>query len=97
MEKSPEEKLKQEKSLKTARTIWTVLVVLFGVLALFNLYGLIQGKDALASVLSQSGMVFVGLAILIGSRNKLLYYVFTALGVVAVFAGFMTAIMSLVN
>jgi len=95
MEKSPEEELKREKTLKTMRTIWMILIPLFAVLALFNLYRWTQGKDGLPSFLSQSGMVLVGLAVIIGSRNKSLSYVFSVLGVIAVVAGLVMVIMSL--
>ncbi len=79
------------------QTLWMFLTAFFAVLFLFNLYRLIQGKDALSSVLSQSGMVFVGLAIIIGSRNKPLSYVFMTLGGVAIIAGLVTVIMSLMD
>ena len=77
------------------RTIWMILIPLFAVLALFNLYRWTQGKDGLPSFLSQSGMVLVGLAVIIGSRNKSLSYVFSVLGVIAVVAGLVMVIMSL--
>ena len=95
MEKSPEEQLKREKMLKTSRTIWMIIIPLFGVLALFNLYRWMQGKDGLPSFLSQSGMVFVGLAVIIGSRSKPLSYVFMVLGLIAVVAGLVMVIMNL--
>lgn len=94
MENTPEEKLEKEKTL---RTVWMVLTAVFAVLLLFNLYRLTQGKDALSSVLSQSGMVFVGLAILIGSRNKQLSYVFMTLGGIVLIAGLVTVIISLMD
>ena len=95
MEKSPEEELKREKMLKTSRTIWMVLLPLFGVLALYNLYQWTQGKDNLPSFLSQSGMVLVGLAIIIGSRNKSLSRVLSIVGLIVVLAGLVMVIRSL--
>lgn len=93
MEKSPEEKLKQEKASKTARTLWMVLTPIFAVLLLFNLYRWTQGKDTLSSILSQSGVMLIGLATLIGSRNKPLSYVFLILGGIAALVGVVMAIM----
>ncbi len=88
MEKSPEEKLKQEKMLKTARTVWMFLIPLFAFVILFNLYNWwTQGKDTLPSILSPLGMIFVGFASITGSRNKPLTYVFLALGMIFVIAG----------
>jgi hypothetical protein len=95
MEKTPEEELKREKMLKTSRTIWMVLLPLFGVLALYNLYQWTQGKDNLPSFLSQSGMVLVGLAIIIGSRNKSLSRVLSIVGLIVVLAGLVMVIRSL--
>ncbi len=98
MEKSPEEILKQEKMLKTARTVWMFLIPLFAIVILFNLYTWrTQGKDNFLSILSPLGMIFVGLASITGSRNKLLSYVFLALGMIFVIAGLVTVIRSLLN
>jgi UDP-N-acetylmuramyl pentapeptide phosphotransferase/UDP-N-acetylglucosamine-1-phosphate transferase len=97
MEKSPEEQLKREKAMKTARTVWMILIPIFGALALFNLYRWTQGRDGLPSFLSQSGMALVGLAIITGSRSKQLSYVFTVLGMIAVVAGLVMVIMSLLD
>jgi hypothetical protein len=93
MEKSPEEILKQEKLLKTVRTIWMFLTPFFVAIILFNLYKWTQGSDSLPSILSPLGMVFVGLSSIIGTRNKLLSYVFLALGMIAVIGGLVTAFM----
>lgn len=93
MEKSPEDKLKQEKILKTVRILWMFLIPFFAVIILFNLYNWTRGSDSLPSILSPLGMIFVGLASVTGSRNKPLSYVFLVLGMIAVVAGLVTAIM----
>jgi hypothetical protein len=75
-----------------------VLIPLFAVLALYNLYTWqIEGKDNLPSFLSPLGMMFIGLGIVGARRNKSLSYVFLALGVTSVFAGLITVIMNLMN
>ena len=93
MEKSPEEKLKQEKVLKTMRKIWMFLIPFLAAGILFNLYEWTQGSDSLPSILSPLGMIFVGLANITGTRNKPLSYVFLALGLIAVVAGLVAAFM----
>ena len=93
MEKSPEEKLKQEKVLKTVRILWMFLIPFFVAIILYNLYKWTQGSDSLPSILSPLGMVFVGLASIIGFRNKPLSYVFLALGMISVFGGLAAAFM----
>ena len=96
MEKSPEEKLKQEKMQKTARTIWMFLTPLFAILALYNLYTWqIEGKDNLSGFLSPPGMMCVGLGIVTAQRSKSLSNVFLTLDVIAVFVGLALAIRSL--
>lgn len=98
MEKSPEEILKQEKALKTARTVWMFLIPVFAVVILFNLYNWsTQGKDNFPSILSPLGMIFVGLASVTGSRNKPMSYVFLVLGMIAVVAGLVMTIMKLLD
>jgi len=93
MEKSPEEKLKQETAVKAARKVWMVLIPIFVIVILFNLYGWTQGKDNLPSILSPLGMIFVGLASITGSRNRVLSYIFIVAGMIAVVAGLVMAIM----
>ncbi len=97
MEKTPEEKLKQEKVLKTARTIWMILIPIFAALVLFNLYNWTRGKDNLSGILSPLGMTFVGLASITGSRNKPLSYIFLVLGMIAVIGGLATAFIKFQN
>jgi len=93
MEKSPEEKLKQEKVLKTMRKIWMFIIPFLAAGILFNLYKWTQGSNSLPSILSPLGMIFVGLASITGSRNKPLSYVFLVLGMIAVIAGLAAAFM----
>ena len=93
MEKSSEETLKQEKTLNLVRNLWMFLIPFFVAIILYNLYKWSKGSDSLPSILSPLGMVFVGLASIIGFRNKPLSYVFLALGLISVFGGLAAAFM----
>ncbi|HXH69349.1 MAG TPA: hypothetical protein VNI60_03280 [Pyrinomonadaceae bacterium] len=81
--------------MRTARTMWMILIPIFAVLVLFNLYNWTRGKDGLSGILSPLGMMFVGLASITGSRNKPLSYIFLVLGMLAVIGGLVTAIMKI--
>lgn len=97
MEKSPEEILKKEQTMVSVRKVWMFLTPLFAFLALFNLYNWTQGSDSLTSLLSMTGMTFVGIATITGSRNKPLSYVFIAIGAIAVLAGLVSVIYDFQN
>lgn len=93
MEKTPEEISRQEQAAKTARQIWMFLTPIFAALALLNLYRWSQGGDDLPGFLSQSGMVFVGLSMIVGKGRKPLQYIFLALGLICVLSGLAMLIM----
>ena len=71
-----------------------IMTPILAAAAFFNSYRLMQGEDALASVLSQFGMVFYGLGNIVDARNKPLQYIFLALGGIGIIAGLIMAIIS---
>lgn len=97
MEKTPEQTSEQEKKAASAAKIYMFLTPIFALLALFNLYNWTQGSDSLPSVLSMAGMTFIGSSVIVGSHNKPLYYIFFAVGAVAVFGALIKLIAKLSN
>ena len=81
---------KKEKLLRTARIVWSILIVAFGIVVLLRLYSWSQGKDDLHEILSPLGMIFLGLSTIVGSRNKNLSRVLLAIALVLVISGLIT-------
>jgi UDP-N-acetylmuramyl pentapeptide phosphotransferase/UDP-N-acetylglucosamine-1-phosphate transferase len=74
-------------SNRTVQTIWTILIVVFAVVIVLNLYNWTQGKENLRGILSPLGMIFVGAGAIIRPRNPKLSYVFTGIALVLVLTG----------
>ena len=68
---------KKERKLETARKIWMILTPVFAVIALLSFYNWTQGSSP-SGLLSQLGMVFLGLSMIAGKRNKTLNYILLA-------------------
>lgn len=89
---------KKAKQMETARKIWMFITPLFALIGLFSLYNWTQSSGGRpTSALSQFGMVFVGLSIIVGKRNKTLSYVLLAAGMILVLAGLVSVIMDLMD
>lgn len=81
---------KKEKTMRTVRIIWLIIIPIFAVIICIRLYSWSQGKGGLHEILSPLGMIFVGLANIYGTRNKTLSTVFVALGLILVVSGLVT-------
>ncbi len=81
---------KKEKTMRTMRMLWLIIIPIFAFIAALNLYRWSQGTGALREIFSPTGMIFVGLANIFTGRNKTLSTVFVALGVILVAAGLIT-------
>ncbi len=79
-----QEKLKK---LNTVRKIWMFLLPVFVAIVLFQLYRWSQNDGNLRGILSPAGMVFIGMAILTERYNKILSYIFIAIGLIIVIWG----------
>ncbi len=79
--------MNKNKTMKTMRIIWMILIAVFAALVLFRLYSWSKGEDNLRGLLSPLGMVFVGLGAIIRPRNRMLSYVFTGIALVLVITG----------
>lgn len=82
-----DELAKRAKLEKTLRAIWTVLLVVFALLIVFDFYQWTQGKGNLRSILSPFGFIFLGAAMLIRPRNAMLANVLTGIAIVIVVTG----------
>ena len=78
---------KNEKTVRTLRVLWTILLPVFALIVLYDLYEYSQGRDELRHALAPFGMLFVGAASLIRPRNKNLATVFVAIALVLVVGG----------
>jgi hypothetical protein len=87
MDNNPDENARKEKSLRTIRVIWMILIPVFVVIVLLRLYNWNQGRDSLVGILPPLGMILVGLAQLIGKRNKTLTYALLAVAMIFVISG----------
>lgn len=78
---------KNEKTMRTLRVVWLILIPVFAAIILLDLYEWSQGKDELRHILAPVGMLFVGAASLIRPRNKNLATVFVTIALVLVVGG----------
>ena len=83
---------KEQTARRTMRIIWSILMVVFVVVILLRLHAWSQGTGGLHQILSPLGMVFLGVANLIGAGNKNLQRVLIAIALVLVVAGLITLI-----
>ncbi len=75
---------KKAKAVQTMRVIWMILIVVFAVIALFQLYDWSRGQDSLRHVMSPLAMIILGISALIRPRNKQLSYVLTGIAIIIV-------------
>lgn len=84
---NPDDNAKREKSLRTIKTIWMFLIPVFAVVVLMRLYNWNNGRDNLVGILPPLGMILVGVAQIIGKRNKTLTYALLAVAMIFVISG----------
>jgi len=78
---------KKERQMRMVRKIWVVLIPIFTIVILFDLYSWSQGKGDLVRVFSRLGFIFIGLASLTEDRSKTLTYILLAVGGALALAG----------
>lgn len=89
MNNTPNNEIESEtkaRAAETARKIWMFLTPIFALAAAFSFYNWTQGSSS-SGVFSQLGLMFVGLSIIVGKRNKILYYILLAAAMILVFTG----------
>jgi len=72
------------------------LTPFFALIALFSFYNWTQGSSP-SSLFSQLGLMFVGLSMIVGKRNKTLTYILLAAGMIFVLVGLTREIMELMD
>lgn len=77
-----EKEEKKRRQMEWARKFWMYLIPVFALLILFMLYNWSQGKGNLRSILSPLTLIAIGLSTIFSTRNRLLQYVFLAIGIV---------------
>ncbi len=90
MDNAPENNkdyLNKNKTMRTMRVVWMVLIVVFTAFVFLRLYSWSNGRENLRGILSPLGMIFVGLGAIIRPRNRMLSYVFTGVALVLVISG----------
>jgi hypothetical protein len=85
---------KREKSLRTIRIIWMFLIPIFAIIVLLRLFSWNQGQGNLVGILPPLGMILVGLAQIIGKRNKTLTYALLAVAMIFVVSGLALTMMN---
>lgn len=90
---NPDETAKREKTLRMIRNVWMFLIPFFVVIILLRLYNWNQGQDSLVGILPPLGMIFVGLAQIVGKSNKTLSYALLAVAMIFVISGLTFMIM----
>lgn len=85
--KNTEEYLDKNKTMRTMRIIWKILIAVFVVIVVWRFYEWSIGRDNLRGILSPLGMIFVGLGAITRPRNRNLSYVFTGIALVLVVTG----------
>ncbi len=96
---TPNDEAKAEKKARaaeTARKIWMFMTPLFALIALFSFYNWTRGGSP-SSLFSQLGLMFVGLSMIVGKRNKTLTYILLAAGMILVIAGLIRVTMDLMD
>ncbi len=91
-----ETEAEKERKLKTARKIWMILTPVFAVIALLSFYNWTQGSSP-SGLFSQVGMMFLGLSMIIGKRNKNLSYILLTVAIILIIAGLIRVIMDLMD
>ncbi len=91
-----ETEAEKERKLKTARKIWMILTPVFAVIALLSFYNWTQGSSP-SGLFSQFGMMFLGLSMIIGKRNKNLSYILLTVAIILIIAGLIRVIMDLMD
>ena len=84
---SPDQNAKREKSLRTIRIVWMFLIPIFAVIVLLRLYNWSNDRGNLVGILPPLGMILVGLAQIVGRRNKTLTYALLAVAMIFVISG----------
>ena len=87
---------KKERMAETARKIWMFMTPIFALIALFSFYNWTQGSSP-SGIFSQLGLMFVGLSIIAGKRNKTLNYILLAAGMILVVTGLILVIIDFRN
>ena len=87
---------KKERKLETARKIWMILTPVFAVIALLSFYNWTQGSSP-SGLFSQVGMMFLGLSMIIGKRNKNLSYILLTVAIILIIAGLIRVIMDFMD
>ena len=99
MNNRPTNEIEAEKKARvaeTARKVWMFLTPLFALIALFSFYNWTQGSSP-SGIFSQLGLMFVGLSIIVGKRNKTLNYILLAAGMIFVIIGLLRVIMEFMD
>ena len=99
MNNTPTNEIEAEKKARvaeTARKVWMFLTPLFALIALFSFYNWTQGSSP-SGIFSQLGLMFVGLSIIVGKRNKTLNYILLATGMIFVIIGLLRVIMEFMD
>ena len=75
--------IKKERQAQLLRKLWLGLIIVMVFIVLFELYGWSQGKTEFRSILTPTGMIFLGLSRQLPiARNRTLRYIFLALAMI---------------
>lgn len=78
---------KKAKMMRTLRYIWMVLIPLFGIILLLNLYNWKYNNNSLSGIFSPLTFIFLGLASIVGKEKKALHYIFLGIAIISLLAG----------
>jgi len=87
-----EEDSKKAKAARTARIVWMILIPIFGLVILWDLYNYANGKDNLRGILSPLGMILLGIASLLDERSKTLKSILLGAAMILVITGLVLVI-----
>ncbi len=77
---------KKARQMEWIKNLWLILIPVFSIILVFKLYSWSRGKDDITGIFSPLTFIFVGLANIFSTRNRTLYYIFLAAGVICAVA-----------